>query len=223
MSRPLTIILKLKKRGFMNKYGLLLFFVIVVLDMHAQPLTRKYILKGSSELTGLFMTDNHDNGTNSVKIETSQINFQPSIGAFISHHVLLSMYIGLQYQKETESEENTYNKSYVFSIGPDVRFYLGSSKFIPFIDGSLGYASTRLEQKDNLGDISDVNLNGFEYRIGFGIEYFIERKFSFEFMINYSGAELNEVSNTQDYFGSDEYNITRKGFGFRIGTSIFLN
>jgi len=207
----------------MNKYGLLLFFVIVVLNMHAQPLTRKYILKGSSELTGQFMTDNYNNGTNSVKVETSQINFQPSIGAFISHHVLLSMYIGLQYQKETESEENTYNKSSIFSIGPDVRFYLGSSKLIPFLEGALGYARTRLEQKDNLGDISDVNLNGIEYRLGFGIEYFIERKFSFEFMINYAGSELNEVSNTQEYHSSNEYNITSKGFGFRIGTSIFLN
>jgi len=207
----------------MNKYSLLLLFVILVGNIYAQPLSRKYILKGSSELTGQFMTDTYNNGSNSVKVETNQINFQPSIGAFISDHVLISMYVGFQYQKETESENNTYNKSTTFSIGPDIRYYLGSNKLIPFLDGAVGYARKGIEQKDNIGDISDVNLDGIDYKIGLGAEYFFERRFSFEFIINYSGFRLTEVKNSQDYFSSNEFNISRKGIGFRIGASIFLN
>lgn len=207
----------------MSKYSLLLLFLILVGNIYAQPLSRKYILKGSSELIGQFMTDTYNNGSNSVKVETNQINFQPSIGAFVSDHVLISVYVGLQYQKETESENNTYNKSTTFSIGPDVRLYLGCNKLIPFLDGAVGYARTGIEQKDNVGDLSDVNLDGIDYRLGLGTEYFFERRFSFELMIYYSGSKLTEVKNSQDYFSSNEFNITRKGLGFRIGASIFLN
>lgn len=208
----------------MNKYILLVFLMFLIFTVKAQPLPGKYILKGSSELTGQFLTTDYKSGSNSVQVETSQINFQPSVGVFISHYIYLGIYTGYKYQKETEGD--SYNKSKEFLIGPYVRGYFGDFKFIPFVQGNLGYSNNKLEQKDDIsGDVSDLKLDGINYGLGVGVEYFNERKFTFEFMINYSGTSVSKTENTTNFYtpSATEYKINSRGFGFRIGTSIFLN
>jgi hypothetical protein len=67
-------------------------------------------------------------------------------------------------------------------------------------------------------------MNGLNYGLGIGAEYFIEQKFSIEFIFGYvrNYVEKETTSNTMGLNNLNQTSIESKGFEFRIGGSIFL-
>lgn len=204
----------------MKKYFLCFFLVLAIITLKAQPLPGKYVLKGSTDLAGLFLSTDYKGGSNTTQVNKTKINIQPSAGAFITHHIFIGVYTGYEYQKE--SIDKSYNKSNEFLIGPYLRGYIGDSKFIPFFHINVGYSNLRLKQDD---DDSSLNLDGVDYGFGIGVEYFFERKFTFEFILSYDGTKFTSDEYSTNAFGitSSDIVIHEKGFGFRFGTSFFLN
>ncbi len=214
----------------MYKYGFSIFLIFLIFNLNAQPLPGKVILRGSSALTGQFFTTNSTIGDFSTEVKTSQFNFQPSIGRYVSHFIFLGIYTGYNYQKEKEyfkdSKDNRFNKSTSLALGPYIRCYFSDFKFAPFLHGNIGYSSQKIEQQADMNsDIYSFKMKGVNYGLGLGIEYFIERKYSFEFLFIYNGTSVRGDATSSDYFDNTSVSLSQKnkGFGFRIGASIFLN
>ncbi|NOQ27317.1 MAG: outer membrane beta-barrel protein [Bacteroidales bacterium] len=207
----------------MRKYLLFVLLMFVVFISQAQPQPGRYILRGSSDISGLFLSTNYRMGSNTTQVDRTQINFQPSVGGFITHYIFLGMYTGYEYQKEMES--GGYNKSNEFLIGPYVRGYIGDYKFIPFFQMKVGYSNYKLEQKDiDSGAITNISMDGVDYGFGIGIEYFFERKFTLELLLSYDGTKVdnNEYSTNNLGVSTSEICINERGFGFKVGASVFL-
>ena len=201
------------------------FLVICNNHLQAQPIPGSVILKGSSSLSGQFMTNNYNMGSGSTtKIKSTHYNFQPSVGAFFSHFVTMGVYVGYNYQND--KGDDTYDKLKTFSIGPYLRCYLSDSKFAPFLHTSVGLSSYKVDQKLNpYDDPTSLGMSGFNYLLGAGVEYFVNRKFSFEFLLDYTRTYVSKET-TSSYMGlssSDKVSIENKGLEFRIGVSVFLN
>jgi hypothetical protein len=216
----------------MYRYSFLIFFIFLILNINAQPLPGKIFLKGSSEFTGQFLTTDYEIGGSSFEVKSNQFNFKPSIGRFVSHYILIGIFTGYRYQKDTESFEDNENDNYIkstsLSIGPYIRGYLNDANFAPFIHGEFGYSGNKVEQQENSSsDIADLKMTGMNYELGIGFEYFVERKYSFEFLLNYGGSSVKADITVDDWSYSssstESLKLKSKGFGFRIGTSIFLN
>ncbi|OFX87844.1 MAG: hypothetical protein A2W99_16140 [Bacteroidetes bacterium GWF2_33_16] len=194
-----------------------------IFTINGQTLPKKVLLKGSSDLSGLFFTNTYEIGSNSVKTKTSQIKFQPSIGKFYSHYVFLGIYTEYGYQVQTEDyEDNEYDtesNTKILNIGPYFRLYAADLKFAPFLHVNIGYSRHTIEQVQNETEIPKFKMDGINYGVGVGMEYFIDKKFTFEFLLNYSYLSVREYVDEIE----DAVSINNKGFEFRIGTSIILN
>ena len=208
----------------MKRFILLTILLSAIIAVNGQTLPRKILLKGSSELSGLFSTDTYEIGSNYIKSKTTQIKFQPSIGKFYSHFIFLGIYTEYGYQKQTEDyEEYEGNDSEtitkMLSIGPFLRVYAADMKFSPFLHLNIGYSRHSIEQEQDATENPKIKMDGLNYGVGVGMEYFIDKKFTFEFLLNYYHLSVSDYVEEIE----DAVSIDNKGFEFRIGTSIILN
>jgi hypothetical protein len=220
----------------MRKFSFIVLLVIVVFNVQAQDLLRPYeppgkvILKGSSALEGQFLTTDYYNNDAITQVKTTQYNFQPSIGKFVSHYILLGIFTGYNYKNTKrfpgDSDDNSYNKTKIFSIGPYIRCYFSDTKAAPFLHGEIGYARYSTEQQaDADADIYSMKMPGMNFALGAGIEYFVERKYSFELLINYHGQSVSDSKSADSFYGPTtiRYRIDTNGFDLKLGISIILN
>lgn len=192
-------------------YFTLLIVFITICNSYSQPLPKKIILKGSSELNASLFN-------NSSTVKTINFNLQPSIGRFINHYINTGIYLDYNYNKVQGGSDE---KSVYTSFGPFVRFYIGDYNLIPIVHVNVGYTSSKVNEFDG-EDYRNYNLSGVNYGTGVGVEYFIERRYSIEFLFLFNGYSLSNGVSMEDSYGGNKW-INRSGLAFRIGTSIFLN
>jgi hypothetical protein len=199
-----------------NKIALFVLFLFISINSNAQPVPGTTILKGSSALTGQFLKSEYNNGIQTSQEKTTQINFQPSIGIFITHFVNIGINAAYSYNKD--QEENTYYKSTMYAIGPYIRGYFTDAKFAPFLNGDVGISRSKIAQKlEGDGYEKAIAMNGINCSIGIGMEYFVSPAFSFEFLLAYAYSSVSPLGSA-----GNTGNIKSKGLEFRIGASILF-
>jgi hypothetical protein len=123
-------------------------FLFATCNLNAQPSPGNIILNGSSAMTGQFFSNNYKSSSGlSSQDKTTQFNFQPSIGVYVTYHINLGISLGYNYQNTWK--DNTYNKLTIISLGPYARFHFTESKFAPFLQTNIGYSGYWVKQKEN--------------------------------------------------------------------------
>jgi hypothetical protein len=198
----------------MKKIFLNVVFISITQFAISQPIPGNVTLKGSSAISGQFFTNNYSYSSNnsSQQIKTSEINFQPAIGVFVSFFVNIGAYIDINSIKEVE--DNNFNKTKTLTIGPYIRVYFSDTKLAPFIQVNAGYSNYKIFQNNN----SEFTMDGANYRIAAGLERFFNKKCSFEVLLGYSGNYLMTTSSNL----LDITKIKSKGIELSIGANLFL-
>jgi len=203
-----------------------IFLLVDTINLQGQSQPKKIILSGSSSISGQFLDETYSFGSNNpTELKTTQFNFQPSIGIFLSYFIRLGIYTDYLYNNQKNG--NYYSKSVSTSVGPYFRVYFNDYKISPFINAKLGYSRLKIDQKEDNNSYDDI-LKGMNYGLGLGLEYYIGRKYSFELLLDYNvlNVSCEKTKNSSwPFFGQTSYSesVKRNGFKFNIGVNLFLN
>jgi hypothetical protein len=116
--------------------------VISIGLLNAQTTKGKYLVELSSDLLSLgysSSTSKSDNGGSDNTLNSFTVGLRPSAGYFVIDNLALGLGFNITYSVGNLGEDNQY--SYMATdIGPFVRYYIPTSKVLPFfqLDGSVG-------------------------------------------------------------------------------------
>jgi hypothetical protein len=196
----------------MKKILLLSILFLSSLAVYSQTRPGKLLIDMETGLSFNSYTENYSYEGSDLygDISTSQFNFTPSIGVFLTENIALGgMFYYQQISQDYDGETNATSNT---EVGPWVRFYFGQSKFKLFLHGNITAAS-RFE--DYEGSDYDYKFNGLGYGVGFGASYFINEHIAATGMFKYSGVSL---SCTDD----KDYEYKRSGLSLNLGFSILF-
>lgn len=148
--------------------------------------------------------------------ESSEFEFSPQVGVFISESVVFGIELPVSSASETDTEGNELTiRSYAFA--PFIRVYLGSSNIKPFLHGAAGYglANRIVNLTDRPIEKTSATLGVIE--IGGGIGIFINDHISFDIDAGYFSLSTRPVEDNTINFKS-----TTSGFGLGIGFTLVL-
>lgn len=136
--------------------------------------------------------------------KTSNFNFNPKAGYFISDDLAIGLDLGFGSNKTEINGTDTTDRSYV-GIGGFARYYfldLGA-RFKTYGEFGLGYETAN-------NKIADVKTNTFRAGATLGINYFVTENFA----INFALADILSYSSEKaDVSGAEAENEFNFGFG----------
>ena len=139
-----------------------------------------------------------------TETKTSEFNFAPKAGYFISDDLAVGLDLGFGSEKEEQFGAETVKRSTV-GIGAFARYYfleLGE-RFKTYGEFGVGYATAN-------NKIADTKVNTLDVGATLGINYFVTENFA----INFALADiLSYTSGKGDWDGAEAVNEFNFGFG----------
>ncbi|MEL6538579.1 MAG: outer membrane beta-barrel protein [Bacteroidota bacterium] len=170
----------------MKVHGTILFACLCLLSfsLGAQPQKGNALLAGSLEIYG--KNGNQD-------IPTSGVSVNPSVGVFVTDHLLVGMQMGVHYDQATFP--NTLNKNWTLIMAPRVTYYFGNGPWQPFLSTLVGVTHGAQQFfPDNQPEIRIVQ-NNLMYDVEAGVAYWLTEKLSADGYLRYtSQVNIHDVS-----------------------------
>ena len=138
------------------------------------------------------------NNTFSSQSSLFNVNLNPNYGYFIANNFAIGGILSLTYSS------NTTNYSTLAALSPFIRYYIGPPKTCMF----FGYASAGggVESDDQR-----KNVGLYNFQVGPGFDYFINKHVAAEAILTYTGSKLN--------ISESNYN---NNVGLLIGLQVFF-
>lgn len=200
----------------MKKFSLLTVVLIIISIglLNAQTNQGKFLMGLSSNIFNLgyytSMSKSDANGSEEAD-KRFGVFLQPKIGYFFIDNLVIGLDLGVGLQTgKTENDNNyTYTSS---SVGPFVRYYVPTSKILPFFElgGSVGLMSNKFEDStDNTGILT--------YRGGIGLAAPLGERVMVDILAGYHSQTYKDREN-------NENNVRRVmgTLGLNIGFTILL-
>jgi len=129
-------------------------------------------------------------------------SLNPNYGYFFANNLAIGGILSLTYG--TESSKSTQQ----FSLSPFVRYYIGPPKaFMVFAYGSAGGGQRYNSELKKVGS--------YNFGIGPGADYFVNKHVAFEALLTYNGYKLNNS-------GLPNYNGYTGGINLLFGLQVFF-
>jgi hypothetical protein len=145
-------------------------------------------------------------------VSSTNFNLQPGIGYFVVDGLLARLNLVYGYSNLKEDGEITFSSSIV-SVGPELRYYFGSSKLRPFV-GALANFGSATQKFDFFGDETEVKLSLSNYSGYVGAAYFVSQNASIDLSLGFS-------ANSQSIKDEDE-KISFNNIGINFGVNFFF-
>jgi hypothetical protein len=192
-------------------------FVLSIGLLNAQTNQGTLIANLSSDIFGLGystskITSDADGTEQASKSFT--VNLSPNMGYFILDNLAIGLGLGVGFTI-IDSESGDYNTSLTstsLSAGPFVRYYIPTSKVLPFFELGGSYSWSNM----NIDD-TKVNMVTFNYGGGIGLAVPLGERVMADVLVGYNSLSMK-------YDQENEYNQTTKtgNFGLNIGFTILL-
>jgi len=206
----------MKKTSFLT-IGLL---VISIGLLNAQTNQGKLIVSLSSDIFGLGYTTSKTKSDTDGSEEASKsfnVNLSPKIGYFLIDNLAIGLDLGVGLQTGKTGTDNDKFTLISMGAGPFVRYYIPTSKILPFfeLDGSYTY-STYSWMNTNSGD-SKTNIGTLNYGGGIGLAAPLGERVMADILAGYHSFTYkdreNNVDNERTVMGT---------LGLSIGFTLFL-
>lgn len=180
------------KKIFLSTIGLIIFSIGL---LNAQTNQGKFLLGLSSDIFDLgYTTSKEKSDTDGTEEATKNfnVNFGPKMGYFVIDNLVIGIDLGVGLQTSISGNDNKYIYT-SSSVGPFVRYYVPTSKVLPFIElgGSIGSFSTRLgDSKDKTGIL--------EYRGGIGLAAALSDRVMVDVLAGYHSITYKDKEDNQN-------------------------
>jgi opacity protein-like surface antigen len=140
-------------------------------------------------------------------------NLQPGIGYFLADGFLARINLGMAYAKFSEGEDDSYSTN-ILSVGPELRYYIGSKKMRPYIGAHAAFGSlTTKFSSEFFGDEeSKANLSRFGGYLG--LAYFLSENASIDLGLGFSTNSMKEKE--------EDDKISFNNLGINFGVNFFF-
>lgn len=177
---------------------------------------RSILLGGDSKLNFTTLKSKIDSRDIS---KTTNIDFSPKIGFFITDNSALGFELPFTYtSEESERNDEKYTSS-SFTFAPFIRRYFGTNNIRPYLEGQIGYGHVNTEYTlpsffNGSTSPDELSANLFLYEIEAGIGVFLNEMVSLDIALGYAS--------TSTKFNDDNIMRIVSGFGLGVGIVIIL-
>ncbi|UGS22968.1 outer membrane beta-barrel protein [Flavobacterium channae] len=165
--------------------------------------------KGSIFMSGTvgFSSEKQDD------VKVNEFTVAPKVGYFVTENIALGLGLGLGSGKVDE-DGDTAAENKTTSFGAFGRYYLKTSKFAPFAELNVNYATTSTEYVEFMGGLtpfgSGEDVNTFSINLAPGFNYFVSDNFALETSVGILGYS----SSKEDVSGAEAKNKFQLGLDF---------
>lgn len=160
----------------MKKYNhLSLLFVLLFLTSNLY--SQDALKKGSYSLSGAVTYSSGTYNSDWGETDNENFEFSPAVTYFFIDNISFGIRISYLYSEFNDKigDQEFLHIIRPYSIGPVMRYYFASNKFIPFIEASYSYSNTITGNND-----------GNNYSFAGGINYFLSKSVALEPYVEYS-------------------------------------
>lgn len=181
----------MKKTSFLT-IGL---FVISIGFLNAQTNQGKFLLGLSSDIFGLGYTTtkitNDTDGSEQAN-KSFNVNLSPDLGYFLIDNLVIGLGLGVQVQTGTTGTDNKYSSTSL-SAGPFVRYYIPTSKVLPFFElgGSYGWNNMNI-------DDTKINIGTLIYGGGIGLAVPLGERVMADVLAGYHSQSMKYNQDNED-------------------------
>ena len=160
----------------MEKYNclsLLFLLLVITSNLYSQDALKK----GSYSLSGAVTYSSGTYDSDWGETDIQNFEFSPAFSYFFIDNISFGLRISYLYSEFKDKISGQEFKHIVrpYSIGPVMRYYFASNKFIPFIEVSYSYSNS-----------STGNEDGNSYSFSGGINYFMSKSVALEPYVEYT-------------------------------------
>ena len=196
---------------------ILLLTLSIISFTRAQTEKGKRLIGATTQL--VFGVSNHSVKT-ADRHYLSQKNTTIGITTFAGYFVKENLAIGgellFDYNKTKDYDEDSKSSETTIAFAPFVRYYFGTNKVKPFVQGAVGIGSLQSKvEYDNSFFTYDNSSTIVTYSAIAGVAFFVSDNTAFDLSLGYGG--ISGVNN--DDF---EQKVLQDSFGLNMGISIVL-
>lgn len=200
--------------------------------VNAQTDKGRMLLGASSDL-GLAGSELVDIGYSSTKLKLdgasyvednsskiTNISLLPKFGYFVADNLAFGLDVAFATAKLKGGNSNTASNSRLLSTGPFVRYYIPTSKVLPFVEVNSSFGrrtnTTIFVDNSNLQDnITKTNIRSFGGGIGLAVP--LGEKVAFDILAGFNSLR---VINENAIFSNSRY--VTSSLGLKVGFTMFL-
>lgn len=163
---------------------------------NAQESNEEGFGKGSMFLSGTVSFGTTDLKSMDAK-ETSFV-VAPKFGYFVSENIAVGLGLGFGNSKIEANNSNQKLENKTTSFGAFGRYYLKTSKFAPFAELNVNYATINTEYTEFMGQPlpfgNGTDINTLSVNVAPGFNYFISKNFALETsvgLVGYSSSKMD--------------------------------
>jgi hypothetical protein len=191
---------------------------LFVLSLNAQTTAGKLLLGGSSNMGFSASTNKwkNDNGSGTDSKDLN-LNLSPQVGFFVINGLAVGLVMEINYSSSKDDATNDKSISTTLVAGPFVRYYFGSSKIKPFVEGSGGFGLYVDKYDPDEGNTLTDKYGVMALQGKGGVAFFLNDAVSLELGLsyNYMTAKAKEDNDTN-------YKTINGGIGMDIGIVVVL-
>jgi len=148
--------------------------------------------------------------------KTFSINLSPKVGYFVADNMALGLDVNMAVSNEKDGENSAKYNQTLFCAGPFVRYYIPTSKVLPFFELSGAYGSLKSKyDSDSFNDTYTSSILAFGGGIGLAAP--LGEKVTFDVLAGYNSLILKSKKDNPD----NERTIIGT-LGLKIGFTFFL-
>jgi hypothetical protein len=191
--------------------------VLVLISCYSSAQTQKgkFLIEAGSNLSLTFANSSYDSGNGQQqKSNSTQFAIQFGLGYFLFNNFAFGVEPMFTYYTNKDISSGSKLTSTSYTVGPMVRYYIGTSKVKPLVQANAGW--TFGDSKFALLN-SETKTTGLKYGGGVGVGIFISQSISLNGILDY---QYTTTKTTDSNSNKTTQNIG--AFDFIAGFTIFL-
>jgi hypothetical protein len=191
---------------------------LLVLSLNAQTTAGKLLLGGSSSMGFAASTNKwkDDNGSGTDSKDLS-FNLTPQVGFFVINGLAVGLVLDIEYAASKDDASNDKDISTTVVAGPFVRYYFGSSKIKPFVEGSGGFGVYSDKYDPDEGNTITDKYGVMALQGKGGVAFFLNDAVSLELGLSYNYLSVKPKEDNDTNF-----KMMNGGIAMDIGIVVVL-
>ena len=148
----------------------------------------------------------------------TSINLLPKVGYFVADNFAIGLDLNIALSSNKHGEDNYKSSQTLLSVGPFVRYYIPTSKVLPYfeISGSFGAINDKYSDNSN-GEDEEYKSSVMSIGGGIGLAAPLGERVTFDVLAGYNSLTVKNKE------GNDDNDRTVIGtLGLKIGFTIML-
>ena len=150
----------------------------------------------------------------------TSINLLPKVGYFVADNLAIGLDARISSSSEKYGGDNDKYSTRVFSAGPFIRYYIPTSKVLPFfeISGSFGGINYKSDYSDNTyWEDSEYKSSIMSFGGGIGLAAPLGERIMFDVLAGYDSLTIKDKEDNDD-----NYRTVIGTLGLKIGFTVLL-